>query len=142
MTKKLIGRKEIALVHVAKASLAMREEEYRKLLKEVGASSSKLLTYLQFDELMDRFKALGFRSSGAKAKGVATDYPKEKQPMLSKIGTILAELGMPLSYADRVAKKMFGIDRLRWCSCEQTWKVLQALIIFQNRKGAAKENTG
>ena len=66
-----------------------------------------------------------------------SDLPKEKQPMLSKIGAILADLDMPWPYADKVAKKMFGVDRLRWCTTDQTWKVLQALIIFQNRKKVA-----
>ena len=139
MTLQLIGKKEIALVHVAKSQLGLTEDEYRGLLSSIGVSSSKELGYRRFDELMNQFRARGFKPLGGskKAAGTHSDLPKEKQPMLSKIGAILAELEMPWRYADRVAKKMFGIDRLRWCTTDQTWKVLQALIIFQKRKKVA-----
>ena len=139
MTLQPIGKKEIALVHVAKSQLGLTEDEYRGLLSSIGVSSSKELDYRRFDELMNQFRARGFKPLGGskRAAGKHSDLPKEKQPMLSKIGAILAELEMPWRYADRVAKKMFGIDRLRWCTTDQTWKVLQALIIFQKRKKVA-----
>lgn len=139
MTLQPIGKKEIALVHVAKSQLGLTEDEYRGLLSSIGVSSSKELDYRRFDELMNQFRARGFKPLGGSktAPGKHSDLPKEKQPMLSKIGAILAELEMPWRYADRVAKKMFGIDRLRWCTTDQTWKVLQALIIFQKRKKVA-----
>jgi phage gp16-like protein len=145
MSIKLIGKKEKALIHVAKAKLSMSDEQYRELLATVGVSSSTQLSYAQFDELMDKLKGEGFKpaSGSPKQLGIRFDGPKEKQPMLLKIGTILNDLNMAGSYADKVAKKMFGIDRLRWCTREQTWKVLQALIIFQNRRTVLKEeNTG
>jgi len=139
MTQKLIGKKEKALIHVAKAELALAEDEYRGLLSSVGVSSSTELDYRKFDELMDKLRACGFKPLGGskRASGMHSDLPKEKQPMLSKIEAILADLNMPWVYADRMVKKMFGVERLRWCTTDQTWKVLQALIIFQNRKKVA-----
>jgi phage gp16-like protein len=134
-----IGKKEIALVHVAKSQLGLTEDEYRGVLSSIGVSSSKELDYRKFGDLMNQFRARGFKplSGSKKAAGMQSDLPKEKQPMLSKIGAILVELEMPWKYADRVAKKMFGVDSLRWCTRDQTWKVLQALIIFQKRKKVA-----
>lgn len=139
MSLKLIGKKEKALIHVAKSQLGLSEDEYRGMLSSVGVSSSKELDYRRFDELMNKLRAYGFKPLGGskRAAGMHSDLPKEKQPMLSKIGAILADLDMPWPYADKVAKKMFGVDRLRWCTTDQTWKVLQALIIFQNRKKVA-----
>lgn len=139
MRLQLIQRKEIALIHIAKSQLGLTEDEYRGILSSVGASSSKELDYQRFDELMNQFRARGFKplSGSKRAAGKHSDLPKEKQPMLSKIGAILAELEMPWKYADRVARKMFGVDSLRWCTTDQTWKVLQALIIFQKRKKVA-----
>ena len=139
MTLQPIGKKEKALVHVAKSQLGLTEDEYRELLSSVGVSSSTELNYHSFDELMNKLRACGFKPLGGsqRASGVHSGLPKEKRPMLSKIEAILADLNMPTAYADRVAKKMFGVDRLRWCTTDQTWKVLQALIIFQNRKKVA-----
>ncbi|MGO9375445.1 MAG: phage protein GemA/Gp16 family protein [Syntrophobacteraceae bacterium] len=139
MTLKTIGKKEVTLVHVAKSQLGLSEDEYRGMLSSVGVSSSKELDYRGFDELMNKLRACGFKPLGGskRAAGMHSDLLKEKQPMLSKIGAILADLDMPWPYADKVAKKMFGVDRLRWCTTDQTWKVLQALIIFQNRKKVA-----
>lgn len=144
MSTQFIGKKEKALVHIAKAQLSMSEIEYRDLLAAVGVTSSTQLTYRQFDELMELFREAGFKSKCTSPSGpdARLSGAKEKQPMLSKIGAILADLNMPSSYADRVAKKMFGVERLRWCTSEQTWKVLQALIIFQNRRAAPRESTG
>ncbi len=144
MAEKLIGKRQKALLHVARSKLGMTEEEYRGLLRSVGASSSSELSYRTFDELMDKLRAAGFRPvhRTAKKSGMHLDSAEGKQPMLSKIEAILADLNMPWSYADKVAKKMFAVDRLRWCTQEQTWKVLQALIIFQNRKTVLKEKTG
>ncbi|MGO9018743.1 MAG: phage protein GemA/Gp16 family protein [Syntrophobacteraceae bacterium] len=139
MTLQPIGKREKALIHVAKAQLSLTEDEYRGLLSSVGVSSSTELNYQSFDELMDKLRACGFRPLGKtkRASGMHSDLPKEKQPMLSKIGAILEELNMPSKYADGVAKKMFGVESLRWCTTDQTWKVLQAFIIFQNRKKVA-----
>ncbi len=139
MAEKMISKNQKALLHVARSQLNLSEEEYRGMLSSVGVSSSTELDYQRFDELMNKLRACGFKPLGGskKASGMHSDLPKEKQPMLSKIEAILADLEMPWVYADRVAKKMFGIDRLRWCTTDQTWKVLQALIIFQKRKKVA-----
>ena len=135
----MISKNQKALLHVARSQLGLSEDEYRGMLSSVGVSSSTELDYQRFDELMNKLRACGFKPLGGskKASGMHSDLPKEKQPMLSKIEAILADLEMPWVYADRVAKKMFGIDRLRWCTTDQTWKVLQALIIFQKRKKVA-----
>ncbi len=127
------------LVHVARQQLGLSEDEYRGMLSSVGVSSSKELDYRAFDELMKQLRARGFNSLGEtkKAAGMHSDLPKEKQPMLSWIEAILADLKMPWKYADGVAKKMFGVDSLRWCTTDQTYKLLQALLIFQKRKKEA-----
>jgi len=144
MAEKLIGSRQKALIHVARSELGLTEDEYRGLLSSVGVSSSTELDYRRFDELMDKLRACGFEPLGGskRARSMHSDLPKEKQPMLSKIEAILADLNLPWSYADRVVKTMFGIDRLRWCTTDQAWIVLQALIIFQNRKSKPKAKTG
>ncbi len=136
MKKVLIGNREKSLIHVAKAQLGMTEEAYRDMLSSVGVSSSKELDQAGFDEIMTRLRAAGFRPEhkSARKSGMHREPAPEKKPMISKIGAILAELGLPWSYADSIARNMFGADRLAWCDSEQTHKILQALIIHQRRK--------
>lgn len=56
-----ITKQEIALIHVAKNQTGLSDDEYRDLLRSVGVESSKELIPAQFDQLMKRFKAMGFK---------------------------------------------------------------------------------
>ncbi len=133
---RLIGRGEKAILHIAKVQLGMSEATYRDMLQSVGCESSVELDFARFDQLMERLKAAGFRRthSSAKKSGMHLKSAAHKRPMLSKMEAILADLGLPWSYADGIANQMFGIERVRFCDTEQTHKVLQALIIYQRRK--------
>lgn len=57
-----ITRKQIQLIHVAKGDLGLDDDTYRDMLHGMfGAESSKDLTAAQADQLLDEFKARGFR---------------------------------------------------------------------------------
>jgi hypothetical protein len=57
-----IGRKQKALIHVAKQDLHLDDESYRHILKGVaGVESSTQLTREGFDKVMARFHEMGFR---------------------------------------------------------------------------------
>lgn len=134
MTAK-IGRKELALIHIAKAQLGWSDEEYRHTLKDgFGVSSAKNLTSPQADRLIARFQAEGFRIVSPK-KTVKTSNPAnwDRLPMLKKIKAILNDLGKTDAYADGIAKRMFGVDAYRWCKPEQLWKVVAALEYTRNK---------
>lgn len=134
--RKMIGNREKALIHIAKAQLRMSERRYREILGNLGVSSSKELDYDGFKELMKRFRVAGFKSieSSEKKSGMHRKWPEDRAPMLGKIEAILTDLKLPWSYADGIAKEMFGTDRLKWCDSEQTYKILQALIMHQKRQ--------
>ncbi len=163
----LIGNKEKAILHIAKKQLGLKEEHYRTLLSGLGVSSSKELNYQQYGRLLGILKWFGFtikskesEEFGETIKGAAPDFsfavkskeperkalnwtpPLMKKQMIDVIVGMLAELDLPWTYADGMAKKMFGIESLRWCKGNQTYKILQALVIYQNRKkgkGAKKD---
>jgi len=144
--KSKLGRSQKALVHVAKKRLGMSEEAYRDMLASFGVESSKDLLQSQFQAVMDRFEAGGFVSDkapgvhkSAKASGMDKPVSAERRPMVSKIHAILADLELPWSYADGIARRMFGIDRLRFCDVDQTQKVMQALIKRQRKLGREPE---
>jgi hypothetical protein len=72
----------------------------------------------------------------ARKSGLEWRPPVEKEAMVRKIEAILSELKLPWSYADGMARKMFGVDRFVWCNGDQTYKVLQALTVYQQRRRA------
>lgn len=130
-----IEKRHIALIHVAKASLGLSEEDYRAMLNSIGVTTSKDLNALQFDEIMRRFEAAGFQSINRKGGKKKPPRPvSSKEALTKKIVAILADTGLPWSYADGIAKKMFGLDSIRFCNETELWKVTAALSIYQRRK--------
>jgi phage gp16-like protein len=130
-----IGNREKALIHVAKTKLGLSEEDYRAVLNSVGVTTSKDLNPLQFDEIMSRFESAGFQSSNRNARRNRPPRPvAAKEKLMKKIGAILADTGLPWAYADGMARKMFGLDSVRFCNETELWKVAAALSIYQKRK--------
>jgi hypothetical protein len=74
----VISRERKALLHVAKAKLALDDGDYRALLQRVArVSSSTQLSDESFDQVMAEFERLGFRSIqssslGTRREGMAT----------------------------------------------------------------------
>lgn len=65
----MIERKKIALVHLAKKTLNMHEEDYRAMLKRAaGVESAKDLDANGFAAVMVDFGKLGFESTAAREK--------------------------------------------------------------------------
>lgn len=140
-----IGRKELAIIHIAKAQCGWSDDEYRHVLKDgFGVASSKELTSKQADRLIALFQAEGFRVvSRTKAvdKQPVTGGNWERLPMMRKVAAILGDLGKTDAYADGIARRMFKVDAWRWCGPEQLRKIVAALEYTRNKmagKGPAK----
>jgi phage gp16-like protein len=134
MPNRQISKKQIALLHVAKAQLGLSDEVYREMLGSVGVLSSLQLTAKQYNEIMARLEAGGFRaaSSGASARrneiaGRQLSSPERKR-MLGKIDKLSEAMRLPPTYALGVAKRMWGVEKLTWCTPQQLRGVLAALV--------------
>lgn len=129
----------VKLVHVAKAAVRMGDEEYRALLERFGAASSKdrKLTLADYNEAMQVFASLGFERRPAKRarKRPSTMGDPSRRPMFRKVEAILTEFRLPWDYADGIAKKVAGVDKVQWCNTRQLHSVLAALIYYQKRHG-------
>jgi hypothetical protein len=51
----------LALVHIAKKELALRDEEYRDVLKYWGVTTSAQMSIPELEELVEYFESLGFK---------------------------------------------------------------------------------
>jgi len=137
-------RKDLAKIHIAKKQLGMDDKTYREMLFNItGFRSAADLDSKQRWAVIKHLKARNYRSQhkSAKASGMNRTTAPDRAPLLSKIGAILFHLSLPWSYADGMAKKMFGVDKARWLRPDQLHKVTAALIYHQKRIYKRKEGS-
>ncbi len=131
----MITKKQLALIHIAKNQLGLSDPEYRALLAEFGVKSSKDLTNPQFDRVMKKFQADGFVPINNATRTTPRTTPERaKAPMMRKIGAILNELNLTWAYADGIARRMFGVDKVDWVHPDQLHAVVTALVKKQQRE--------
>lgn len=150
-----VRKRDLAKIHIAKKELGFDDETYRDILEQIaGVRSSALLDEEGRILVIKRFKELGFKPTVKKERGYRSFHKSalksgmhmptsaDRAPLLSKIGAILADLKLSWAYADGTAKKMFGIERVRWLNPYQLSKVAVALIYNQKRRKKNKKGGG
>ena len=125
----------IKLVHAGARNLFTDEEARRAWQKDsTGHSSCSDMTDADLQNLVDelrRKKALKPLTAPKAAKG--------RQGLVNKVGALLADKAkrqgstVPWSYADAIAKKVCGVDKVQWCDSKQLGKVIAALSADQKR---------
>lgn len=132
-----LTRKQTALIHVARRECGLSDTDYRLLLRgAAGVESSKDLSGEDFEWVMDRFKALGFKHRpAAPVYGERFGYASPAQ--VSKIRALWAQYtdgtGDDASlgrWLGRVAK----VSHLRFVTSEAAPKVITALLNMVERK--------
>jgi phage gp16-like protein len=153
-----ISKRQIQYLQALRHSLGIDDETYGAMKASVGVTSTTELDNRRFDELVRRMRrterqekrragassSQGEGSGGnswkpvhksARASGMHRKPAPEKEAVLRKVEAILADMKLDWAYADGIARKMFGVDRLTWCDADQTFRVLQALAVYQRRHG-------
>ena len=134
----MISKKKLAVIHIAKAQTGMTDGEYRSLLAGFGVASSKDLKLRDFDTLMSRFEALGFRTTSPRRRKPG-GLPEGKAAAMKKIEAILLDMGLSWAYVDSIAKKRFGVDAVQWLDDEGVRKIMQMMIYHQKRRKNKEE---
>ncbi|MFZ6644444.1 gp16 family protein [Undibacterium sp. TJN25] len=134
-TVEQMRKAELAQIHIAKLQLALEDDAYRDILRQVtGKASSKDLSWQERKVLLDHFKKIGFKPrvrSGGRAKpDVATD--REKQ--IKKIEAQLSTAGRPWEYADKLAQRICKVERIEWCDHSALASIIAALSYDADRR--------
>lgn len=119
---------QLAMIHIARAQLGLDEETYRSIIRMMSngrTDSSAELDYAERNKLLDHFRARGWKNSKTATPKAAK---KTNQPLVNKVGALLADMKLPWSYADGIAKRMYNRDRVQWCEAEELRGVITALI--------------
>lgn len=130
-------RRQLSMVHVLKGQLGLSDEEYRSLVERVGGvRSAGELEAGALGRLIDELKRL---RPGAKAPPSFPGRPGnvETDPQMRKIEALLADQGLPWSYAESIAKRMHRLERVvwEWLTSKQKTAVIAALAKRQQKAG-------
>lgn len=124
----------LAKIHIAKKELALDDDTYRAVLKNVaGKASAKDLTTAEAFKLLEHFKRIGWKPKSKAGK--RPNPPLDKAALVRKIEAQLAEAKRPWAYADAMARHMFKIDKLDWCDVDQLQRIVAALAYDAKRNG-------
>lgn len=132
---------DLAMIHVAKKALGLEDDAYRAILVNVtGKSSSASLNASERQAVLDRFKKVGFKVDKNNAGRARPKAAPQRAQLVNKIEAQLTVAKLPWSYADAMAKRICGVDRIEFCQPAQLVKIVAALSYdAQRRKAAAQQ---
>lgn len=129
-----IRKKKIAQIKIAQNQLGLDDDIYRALLMRVSQKNSAAKLNLdELNKVIDELVRLGFEIKPIK-KTKTPNPRKELKAMMNKIHALIIDNNLSWQYADAIAKRQFGIDKVEWLSHEQCHAVVAALQIYANRK--------
>lgn len=130
--------RELAAIHAAKRDLRLDDEAYRAMLWSVArVRSAADLDAGGRRRVLDHLKAVGWKSKPRRrvAQQPGTPHNLDREAMLQKIEAQLADMQLPWSYADAIAKHQAGIERVAWLrKSQQLAAVIAALHVEQEKR--------
>lgn len=149
-----ITTKQVMYIQAERRRRGINDELYAEMKAGIGVTSTRDLTPMQFESLLARIEgrpeATSKNSSrkpqawkrlhkSAKASGMHRRPDPDKENVVRKIEAILTEQKLPWSYVDGMARRMFKVDKFVWCDAQQTYKIMQALVMHQLRRKGKSE---
>lgn len=148
-----VRRQKLAAIHVAQSQLGMDDDAYRALILRVSASVSSTGTGVRsaadldlrgLNAVLDEMRRLGATQPtkvGPKGRAKPAHFPGTPHNFdgmpaeIAKIEALLADLTLSWSYADAIAKRMHGIERVAWCrKPAQLVSIIAALHVEQEKR--------
>jgi phage gp16-like protein len=136
-------RSDLAKIHIAKKQLGLDDATYRAMLQMVaGVESAGDLDGEGRRKVLSHLSKAGFKS---RAGNAASGYPGRpdfealagtgKRAMMGKIEAYLAEAKRPWDYVHGMARRMFKVERVQWCTPGQLHRIVSALEYDAQRHG-------
>lgn len=136
-----ITKKQVVMLQVVRRRQGIGDELWVEMKRSMGVASTTELSQGQMNALLRRMGAepdvAGAGAAQPLRKAVSKrtwQAPEHRERMIAKMGKILDELDLPWSYADGIARKMHGVDSIRFCTADQTFRVLQGIMVYHRRQ--------
>lgn len=129
-------KKNIQLVHVGANKLFCDEDARRGWQQDrTGHRSCSKMTDDQLEGLVAELRDKGALDSRPPKHAGTAPHNLDKVPQLKKIEAQLADMKLPWSYANAIAKRMFGIARVDWLrEQKQRDAIIAALHVEQEKR--------
>jgi phage gp16-like protein len=133
---------KLATIHIGRQRLGMAEDVYRDMLERISAQHGKPVrsaadcTEPQLNAVLRELDRLGFKPAASpKTRGKPKNFAQLPE-YVTKIEALLAQLKAPWSYADAIARRMFGIERVAWCTNGAQLQKILAALDYEAKKQA------
>lgn len=130
--------KQLAAIHAGKRDLGLDDDAYRLMLQHVaGVDSAADLDAAGRQKVLDHMRQTGWQKRPRKRVAEHPGVPQniDRDEMIQKIGAQLADMNLPWSYADAIAKRQTGIERLSWVRDRDHLKgIIAALYVEQEKR--------
>lgn len=138
-------KNELARIHILAGQLGLIADHDDSAYRDMLWTHARVRTAAKLDaagrkKVLDHLYALRRQGSvqGKRPHHAGTPHnidSADRGPLLRKIEAYLAEAKRPWSYTDSMAKRMFNVDQLAFCSPEQLRKIIAALDYDARRHG-------
>lgn len=132
-----IRKRELALIHMAKATLGLSRDDYEHVLRTVtGKASAADLNASERDKLLKHFKAKGFQvkptEKSKQARTLAQDAQSRKVRAMWLMLHALGQVRDPSETAlTAYVKRMIKVDALQWAKSQ--YAVIESLKSWSMR---------
>lgn len=133
-------------IQIARRQLGLDEGTYRLMLTNIaGVASCKALTPEATAKVLAHLRGVGYvrRREAKPTPGRPNNMAHaDRGDLLAKIEAHLLDANRPWAYADGMARRMFGIDRVSFCHEGQLHRIVAALEYDQKRRIARAQPAG
>ncbi len=139
----------LAMIHIGKKALGLDDETYRAMISNHanGKTSAKDCTTAERQTIIDHMKKSGVSfTKSKKGKGKRPSNYASLPAYVTKVEAQLADMGLPWSYADSIARNITGgkgapaegkdpgVERLAWVTKKHHWVAIIAALHTEQEK--------
>jgi hypothetical protein len=124
----------LALVHIAKKELALRDDEYRDVLKYWGVKTSAQMSVPELEDLVEYFESLGFKKKVSADRDLGSGVG-QITALRERIRAEAGKLNNGEQRLKGLVKKIAKADDLMSCrDVKKLKQILKVIHLLQKRK--------
>ena len=126
--------KLLALVHIAKKELALRDDEYRDVLKYWGITTSAKMSIPELEELVEYFESLGFKKKASADRDLGSGVG-QITALRERVREEAGKLNNGEQRLKGLVRKIAKKDDLMSCrDVKKLKQILKVVRLLQNRE--------
>ena len=124
----------LALVHIAKKELSLRDDEYRDVLKYWGVKTSAQMSIPELEELVEYFESLGFKKKVPADRDLGSGVG-QITALRERVRAEAGKLNNGEQRLKGLVKKIAKADDLMSCrDVKKLKQILKVVRLLQNRE--------